>query len=285
VAPESPSAKPAKQVKQARKGRAAKAARSHDASSIGFPYLDLEIGISVARALHDAGGVPLTRDQLAGAMKLAAGSGNFVLRIGTARQFGLIENKDGKYQLTQLGFSIVDTDEKRERAARAEAFLAVPLYRRVYDEFRGKPLPPRPLGLEQAFVQFGVAPKQKDKARHAFDRSARQAGFFVHGEDRLVEPIIGGAPASPAERRPSDQSPLSRAITAQSRKGYHPFIEGLLLALPEPHEVWPATERAKWLRAAHDIFELIYKSDAENTSEATHDLVTTKPRGPEQARE
>src|SRR5207302_3959185 len=65
-------------------------------SAIAFPYMDLDAGIAVARAIHGAGGVALTRDQLAGVMNLAAGSGNFVLRVAAARLFGLIATVQNK---------------------------------------------------------------------------------------------------------------------------------------------------------------------------------------------
>jgi hypothetical protein len=41
----------------------------------------------------------------------------------------------------------------------------------------------------------------------------------------------------------------------------HPFIEGLLQTLPEPHTDWPAQDRAKWLQTAANIFDLIYKGE------------------------
>lgn len=59
----------------------AKAKTEREQSSISFPYQDLEAAISVARAVLQGGGVALTRDQLAGVMNLAAGSGNFVLKM------------------------------------------------------------------------------------------------------------------------------------------------------------------------------------------------------------
>src|SRR5260370_23664526 len=98
-------------------------------STIGFPYKDLDTAVSVALAILQAGGVALTTEQLAGVMGLQVGSGNFVIKIGTARTFGLIANTGGKYELTPLGFSIVDTDERRQRMAPAEAFLTLPFYR------------------------------------------------------------------------------------------------------------------------------------------------------------
>lgn len=74
-----------------------------------------------------------------------------------------------------------------ERAARAEAFMRVPLYAGVYDKYRGHLLPPAK-ALEREMQGLGVSSKQTDKARQAFERSARQAGYFESGEDRLVKP-------------------------------------------------------------------------------------------------
>ncbi len=139
--------------------------RTREQSTIQFPYDDLNDAVSVAAGIMKCGGVPSTPDQVAGAMGQEPTSGSFRLKIAAAKIFGLIETVGGRYQLTDLGFAVVDRDPARQRTAKADAFLRVPLYRRVYDEFRNKQLPPRPAALEHAFVGFGVASKQKDKAR------------------------------------------------------------------------------------------------------------------------
>jgi len=92
-------------------------------STISFPYRDLESGIAVAQAIHNAGAVALSTDQLAGVMGLQAGSGNFVLKVMTARIFGLVTYTASKYELTDLGFEITEKDDKRQKAAKAKAFL------------------------------------------------------------------------------------------------------------------------------------------------------------------
>jgi len=242
------------------------AKRQNTPSTIGFPYRDLESAISVAQVILNAGGVALTTDQLAGVMGLQAGSGNFVVRMATARMFGLVSYQGGKYELTDLGFAILDKDEKRQKQARATAFLTVPLYKRTYDEFKGKQLPPRPIALEQAFVRFGVSFKQKDTARLIFDKSATQAGFFAAGIDRLIEPIIGAAPPPPPPLPPSEEPGNGNrqpndGDSEPDVSGFHPFIQGLLDTLPEPNTNWAVEGRAKWLMAANNIFDLIYKGD------------------------
>lgn len=266
------SEEPAKKTKKVKKLRRVllkrPAAPTRDASSIAFPYRELDVGISVATAMLNAGGVPLSSEQLAGAMNLQPKTGNFVMKVATARIFGLVTNTAGKYELTNLGFSIADKDDKRQRAARAEAFLRVPLYRRVYDEFKGKQLPPRPGGLEQAFIKFGVPPKSKQYARLAFDKSAQQAGFFGAGNDRLVEPIIAGAAQAPNRGGTDEDSKGVENVQASTNgaaktRGLHPFIQGLLDTLPAPETNWTVEGRAKWLQAAARCFDLIYMGDGD----------------------
>jgi hypothetical protein len=188
--------------------------------------------------------------------------------------YGLIENRDGKFQLTDLGFNIADADEKRAKAARAAAFLNVPLYGRVYEEFKGKPLPPRPHGLEQAFVRFGVPAKQRENARRTFERSARLAGFFAHGDDRLVEPVIGSATPMTANRAngAGNGSSVSQ-VNGEDRRAAepsarnHPLIEGLFEILPPPHAVMRKEDREKWLKAAAGIFDILYLTGEQTASE------------------
>jgi hypothetical protein len=167
-------------------------------STIQFPYTDMSDAIAVAEGVLRGGGIALTRDQLAAAMGLAPNGGGFATKVATAKTFGVVEAQAGKYQLTELGHEVVDP--QRRPAAMSDSFLAVELYRKVYEEFRGKRLPPRPHGLEAAFVNFGVSPKNAKIARLAFDKSARMAGFFPNGdEDRLVMPFAIDLRKGPAE--------------------------------------------------------------------------------------
>lgn len=255
--------------------------QKRDQSNIQFPYGDLSDAISVANAMMKNGGVPCEPDQLAAALGQTPTSGNFRMKVATARIFGVIETVQGKYQLTDLGFNILDKD--REKAARVEAFLRVPLYRKVYEDFKGKMLPPRPAALQRTFVEFGVAPKQGERARQAFDRSAQQAGFFDQaGRERLIRPLVSEiASSEPAQgaQGGSDGAEREREGGGGNNGGgrrpppgdLHPFIQGLLDTLPEPETTWTVEGRAKWLQAAANIFDLIYKGDGVVTVKAQPD--------------
>ena len=252
-----------------------------DVSTISFPYADLETAIETAGSILKEGAVPLSRDQLAGAMGQKAGSGNFSVKVGAARMFRLIETVAGKYQLTRLGFDILDSDEARVRAAMARAFLSVPLYRRAYDEFRNGQLPPRPHGLENAFVSFGVAPKQKDKARRAFENSARLAGFFEHGADKLVEPVIalavGHARLREDERAEAVVKNAAERGDTKIPSSENDLIKGLFKALPQHvGDKWSHVDRYNWLALARQCFDMIYKPGDEGVGEIK---ITTTWRG------
>jgi hypothetical protein len=271
-----PGAKPGLQTRVGMAPKTVK--RQKEQSSIAFPYVDMDSAITVARAMYESGGFPCTREQLAGAMKTSPGNGSFIMKCAGARMFGLIESKDGKYQLTQLGFNILD--EAREKAARVDSFLCVPLFKRAYEEFKNRQLPPRPLGLENAFVQFGVSPKQKANARLAFEKSARQAGYSTIDPDRLIEPILGptGPTGVTAPRAPHGLSPVVsvssvglEATSAAAGKGsatitevdtnLDPLIRGLLSRLPKAGEKWDANKRARWLQTLAANFDMVYQSD------------------------
>ena len=233
-------------------------------STIRFPYDDLQSAIGVAHAVHVLGGRCET-DQLAGELKYSSvDNGAFRMRVATARTFGLITTARDGISLTPTGRKVVDPGQEAD--GRVEAFLNVPLYLAVYDRFRGGVLPPAS-GLENVFDELGVASKQTDKARQAFQRSAEQAGFFSHGNDRLIAPTIGPRPSrGEEETRRSEASgtagyddtaavgPDASSILSQ------PLVRGLIEALPEPGSEWSDGEREEWLTLARSIFGFVYKT-------------------------
>ncbi|QEE43965.1 hypothetical protein FVA81_04760 [Rhizobium sp. WL3] len=236
-------------------------------STIAFPYLDLDAAIEVAKAIYSRSGLGSCElDELAAEMNQTM-SGAFRLKTGTARIFDLTE-KEGKsgIRLSELGREIVSPDS--ERAARVEAFMRVPLYKAVYDKYRGHLLPPMK-ALEREMTGLGVAVKQADKARQAFERSARQAGYFESGDDRLIRPKISeptkrgedqvsnGASSEDAQHREL----ADKGATLKSGNDYHPFVQGLLDELPRSDQFtqWELHDQAEWLQAAASIFKLLSK--------------------------
>ncbi len=211
-----------------------------------------------------------------------AESSTFRIKVSSARMFGLVDAGRETVSLTSLGRKTVDPQRLAE--AKAEAFLRVPLFKDIYEKYRGHILPPD-IGLEGEMVDMGVAFKQKDRARQVFQRSADQAGYFSHGRNKLVSPIINGmapevessgndsyrADILPSPPVHSPGQPPSRAGHgggggggAGSNESKSPMtnklIQGLVESLPDIGTPWAEEEREEWAALAQLIFKRVYKN-------------------------
>ena len=261
---------------QAPSAEAGAGGAKRERSRIQFPYLALDEALDVANAMYS--NVALGHcedDQLAAWLKLSPKSSGYRVRISTAKMFGLIDSPStGKYRLTDLGQRIVDPD--RQAAAKSDAFLMVPLFDAVHERFRGAALPPA-AALEREFRELGVAEKQTNKARWAFERSAQSAGYFNQGRDRLVRPGFAGTERqSTPEASPAEPSTAPEVGSGDGGNGTrHPFVQGLLQTLPDPDTVWAIEGRVAWLKAAATCFDLIYRGNGTITIEGQGSEIKT----------
>jgi hypothetical protein len=226
-------------------------------STIKFPYGDLNDAAAVAKGVYEVGGSSCDWERLAAHLKQTSEGGVFRQKMLTAKRFGVVEYRQRKVVLAALGGRMCDP--KQEKAAKQEAFLTVPLYRGVYDKFRGNPLPP-PGALEAEMAGLGVAEKQTKKARQYFQRSADQAGFLWSGQGRVVLPAIklnGHSPPKPQVGSDAPDTPKGKG--GGDGGGRHQLIDGLIETLPPSQSEWSTEDRKNWLQAAATIFNLIYK--------------------------
>ncbi len=229
----------------------------NERSSISFPYMALDAAEEVARAVWERSSTQsCPAEQLAAEMKQTI-SGAFRVKTAAARVFGLID-KDGRsaYKLTDLGRRIVQPGG--ERRARVEAFLAVPLYSKIYENHKGRLLPPAK-ALEEEMRVLGVSSKQTDRARQALERSARIACFFESGEGRLVMPKLenGGEPAAIQAAAPLPTPPIAAAPTGDDKLA---LIKMLVARLPDQ---LTNDKLAQWLRAAEVNLRWSHNVDGE----------------------
>lgn len=243
-----------------------------DSSSIAWPYMDLDIAERVAVAVYQRAGLGVCElDSLAAELGHTL-NGAFRVKLATAKTFGLIaKGTRNSVQLTELGRTIVS--EEATGRARVEAFLGVQLYSKIFDTYRGHKLPP-PRAIEAQMVTLGVAAKQKERARQVFERSAKQAGFFEDGPDRLVRPrwadkvtlspSVTSDDAIAVTTGPDKPQPIAcppQEAPQGVAKMNRPFIDGLLSKLPDEGSAWNSRDRVKWLKAAIGVFDLIYTGD------------------------
>jgi hypothetical protein len=225
-------------------------------SEIEFPYADLESAVEMAQTIHEKAGSSCETEELAAWMGQSATGGTFRTRLGAARMFGLIGRGEGRVTLTQLGRDALDNSGK-ERAARIAAFLNVELFAAMYEQFKGNALPPPP-AIERQVEQLGVSPKQKERARQTFMKSAQYAGFIDASSGRFVKPGIAARDEAPQEKS-SEGNKRNSGNDGNEPPGLHPFVQGLLKELPKAGDVWPEDQRKLWLDTAASIFKMIYK--------------------------
>jgi uncharacterized membrane protein YgcG len=252
----------------------APAKRTRERSTIEFPYSDLESTVEMVRTLHAKAGTQCEDVQLASWMNQTASGGGFRSRLSAGRMFGLIETNGPYITVTSLGLDAIDGD--RAAPAVAEAFLRVPLYRQMYEKYKGYALPP-PQAIESQMEGMGVAPKQKDRARQTFTKSAHYSGYIDAQTGRLTKPAFA-APSPPPERTEERQTGDgngngagngnsgigaggSSGGGAELPPGLHPFIVGLLHELPPAKTAWSVDKRVDWLTAAATMFKLIYSGE------------------------
>ncbi|MGC0325600.1 hypothetical protein ABIG06_006229 [Bradyrhizobium sp. USDA 326] len=231
-------------------------------SSIGFPYNNLGDAVEVAQAIHDHVGTGDCDDsQLSAWMNVSPKSSGYRIQISAARMFCLVETTSGNHKLTPLGRAIVDPQQ--ERAARANAFLSVPLYKAIFDKYKGGVLPP-PAALERDIVGLGVAEKQTGRARQVFERSAEQANFFEHGKTRLVMPAVAVREVPPEilEDRNKNGGGGGGGDVGLTELGLDPLLIALLKKIPTSGE-WPAAQRVRWFRTFAMNVSQIYDLDDE----------------------
>jgi hypothetical protein len=250
---------------------ASEQAAARGKSTVDFPYLDLENAIEIVKAVHKVEGDRCEWIQLATSLGVASEGGGYRMRMLTAKTFGLLTYEKGQVMLTDVGIRAADPNH--EKKARFDAFMCVELFRMLFERYNGQQLPPT-AAIERAIENLGVAPKQKDKVRQVFMRSAKQAGLFELALDRLSIPpglnsqrrelqdIDSNAEKPGSKDTRPNGSGLSNSHDINSGQ-FHPFIVGLLHKLPEPEKDWTAKDRAKWLQTAANIFDLMYTGSSD----------------------
>lgn len=221
-------------------------------STIGFPYSSLKDAELIAHELHDKWGGKASPDQLAAGLTSSTRSGAFRIKVATARICGAVSVVRGSVGLTDLGQRLIDPQTRD--AARVEAFMAVPLFAALTEEYKGVMLPPDS-GLEQKISDLGVSAKQTAKARQAFQKSAEQAGFFRHGRQRLVPPA--GLRVS-AEGVDQGQAANGGGETLRTGALPAPLVD-LWLTLLDEGQSWSAEQIQEFLKAARMLRDVMVK--------------------------
>ncbi len=230
---------------------------------LSFPYSDLESCVELAQTILTRAGTSCEQEELAAWMNQSATGGTFRTRISAAKMFGLIDTGQGKATLTQLGRDVLDGSGK-ERVARVQAFLTPELFAKMYEQNKGHALPP-PAAIERQMEQIGVTPKQKERARQTFSKSAIYSGFIDPGTGLFVKPGVrdeGGVTDRAAEPEGGGNRGGGTGGGGESLD-LDPLLIALLKKIPSLDKGWPAAQRVRWFRTFAMNVSQIYDGEGE----------------------
>jgi hypothetical protein len=239
------------------------------------PYFDLEASIKVADVIYNNGGGACTGDQLAMWLDYkTVRSGTFLTRVSAAnKHFGLIGQQGDRFVVTERAQKILTPVMPDDAVtAKVEAFLSVPLFAKVYEQFRGTQIP-KEVGLRNLFQStYKLLPDRASSAVRIFLNSAEQAGLLTPDRSRLVKPVgvaaTNNKPAAVEKKEEAQPGPIDRSKFyggGEQALGVHSAIIGLLRELPPSGTVWPEKKKKQFLDAFRATLDFIYQ-DEENAS-------------------
>jgi hypothetical protein len=247
-------------------GDRAEDGKTRQRSSIAFPYTDYDGAAAVAAAIHgNVGHGTCSTAQLAPWMNQSVKSSGFRTQLAAARLFGLIDSEGAEsYRLTPLGTKVADPAQAR--AAKADAFLSVPLFAALFNKYKEGVTPPN-AALEREIVALGVSEKQKARARQVFENSAQQTGFREHGPNRLVMPAVMVLPPRTGEAGSGSGGGGGEGGGGGNGGGSNigldldPLLIALLQKIPGQGEEWPKDRRVRWFRTFAMNVSQVYDPD------------------------
>jgi hypothetical protein len=223
-----------------------KAGKTKTKSAVAFPYCNLATSIEVAKVMHDRAGGRCDREQLAGYLGYSGtNNGSFLTRVAAAKMFGLIEAEGDQLRVSARGRTIISpVTPAQAEGAKVDAFLAVELFRKVYEELKGTKMP-GDVGLRNLIANYGVVKARVAPTVRIMKESAEEAGFFrAGGPEKMIKPSTSSVPlqsAPPPAENPSRDGPPPRHSGNGGAGGnggggnggdIHPAFVGLLSELP-----------------------------------------------------
>jgi hypothetical protein len=241
-------------------------------SGTSSPYFDLGASIAVAEVIHRSGGGTASPDQLAPWLGYkSTTSGTYLTRLSAAnKHFKLVNINGDRITLTERALTIIAPVMPNDAInAKVEAFLSVPLFAKVFEQYRGNTLPPEG-GLKNLFqTQYRILPDRVAQAVRVFLNSADQAGFFSTTGDRsrLVRPSIQASATNSVVSSEQQRSEFEEPLQEKSKNsisgndgtgGVHSAIVGLLRELPAPGTPWADAKKQRFLDAFKATIDFIY---------------------------
>lgn len=173
---------------------------------VDYPRASFRTAFALAHAVEDLGGIA-TPDLAADKLGKKVGGG-FKAIIAAAAKHGLVEFKKGRLSITSLyrDHKLAYTKEEQDQIAQ-RAFLGAPLYRTIFERFRGKKIPVA--HFEKLLIREFAVPDEI---------ASRVAKYFIDGARSigLLDSDFVVASSLDASAEPSDGSSTQEVQTDDS---------------------------------------------------------------------
>lgn len=151
---------------------------------MAYPRHPLNLALEAADALRELGGsrVEVPKSLLAMRLKAAEDSGDFIAKVGSTKQFGLIEGKSS-FTLTEAAKQyFFPTDPETKRLALLSFLRQPEAFAKLIEAFDGGRLPQAESIGHKLVIEFGVPDIWSPRVARFFVRSAETVGALdEHG--------------------------------------------------------------------------------------------------------
>jgi hypothetical protein len=272
-----PLKKPPKQRAKRRTTKKRRPARQSTKTKVlPTPRISFAKQLDILRAYAAEGDKPVTNDQVAALVKIAASTAS--LANPFFADIGLVDRIDGKYQASPAVQSFARAHRwDPENAPRELAPVLI-------ETWFAKRLLPRLAYSAMSEREATAELDQEAKAGPEYLPQLRvlldflEASGLIHRDGGRVEP--GDADTHVPQMAPTEPEPQEPEFrpSPPASTGRHPLIEGLLLQLPDEGGSWTSKERDQWLALAKLTVEMLY--ELEGSQEAPEEPAMPHRAGP-----
>lgn len=156
--------------------------------SRSYPSFSLEEALSLSEMIYDVGGNSVAPvESILSKMDIKSNQNKrYTYKTSSAKQFGLIESKEGGFKVTQLAISILypsSDNDPNVSTNKKRAAVKPELYKNILEQFNGTILPKDEF-LINIFIQKGILSSVANKAVQAFLDTMKYANIM--NEERRI---------------------------------------------------------------------------------------------------
>lgn len=148
-----------------------------------YPTITVNECFEIVETISKVGGKVYSSGSIAQALGMSEKTNSFRAKISTLRQYGLISGIQGTLKLTNISNEyLYPIEDEQKKKAKLQAFLEVPLHKKIIEKFENQALPPADkLANVLLGKEFGLTKNTKDSAVDIFLKSLEQLNLLING--------------------------------------------------------------------------------------------------------